>query len=64
MPTYDYKCAFCGHQEEISHKMSDPVVTTCSRCKRDTMAKMISQGYAMKFMGSGFYCNDYAKEKK
>ncbi|MGV8058491.1 MAG: FmdB family zinc ribbon protein [Smithellaceae bacterium] len=46
MPTYEYECAACGHQFEISQSINDPALTQCPRC--DGNIKRLISG------GSGF----------
>ncbi len=60
MPLYDYKCPECNDIKEISHSYDLDMIVICDECKI-RCAKLISNP-ALKFIGSGFYCNDYKKE--
>lgn len=71
MPIYEYRCSSCGQQQEVMQKISDPLLTTCPKCGRDTLAKMLTAaGFQLK--GSGWYATDFkskpasaaAKDKK
>ena len=59
MPTYDYKCSNCGHEFEEFQKMTDPVITICPECKKNTLQRKIGSGAGLLFKGSGFYITDY-----
>jgi putative FmdB family regulatory protein len=57
MPTYGYRCGSCGHQFEISQKMSDEPLTTCPKCQGKLSKVLYPVGIS--FKGSGFYTTDY-----
>ncbi|MBS4096769.1 MAG: zinc ribbon domain-containing protein [Sulfuricella sp.] len=58
MPIYEYRCSSCGSQKEHMQKMSDPLLTTCPECGKETYAKMLSAaGFQLK--GSGWYQSDF-----
>lgn len=58
MPIYEYRCSSCGSQKEHMQKMSDPLLTTCPECGKETYAKMLSAaGFQLK--GSGWYQTDF-----
>ena len=63
MPIYEYRCAACGFQKEFLQKMSDPTLTTCPECKKETFSKMLSAaGFQLK--GSGWYATDFKSGNK
>lgn len=62
MPTYEYRCAACGHDFERFHKMSDPPVRTCPECGKRKVERRISSGGGLLFKGPGFYATDYRKD--
>jgi len=58
MPIYEYRCGSCGFQKEYLQKVSDPVLTTCPECGKDTFSKMLTAaGFQLK--GSGWYVTDF-----
>lgn len=61
MPLYEYRCEKCRTVSEILQKLNDPPATECEdeECG-GTLVKLISSP-AIKFKGSGFYINDYAR---
>ena len=64
MPTYDYVCEACGHQEEIFQSMSEKPKRTCTQCKARKFKRLIGTGAGVIFKGSGFYETDYKKKSK
>ena len=58
MPIYEYRCDTCGFQKEYLQKVSDPLLTTCPECGKETFTKMLSAaGFQLK--GSGWYATDF-----
>jgi putative FmdB family regulatory protein len=58
MPIYEYRCTSCGFQKEYLRKLSDPVLTDCPECGKQTFSKMLSAaGFQLK--GSGWYATDF-----
>jgi putative FmdB family regulatory protein len=58
MPIYAYKCESCGHQQDVLQKMSDPVLSTCPACGKESFAKQLTAaGFQLK--GSGWYATDF-----
>ena len=60
MPLYEYKCKKCGRRVEKIRKFSDPPLTTCESCG-GKLEQLLSSP-AIRFKGSGWYVNDYAKK--
>ena len=60
MPLYEYKCKKCGRRSEKIRKFSDPPLTTCESCG-GKLEQLLSSP-AIRFKGSGFYVNDYARK--
>jgi putative FmdB family regulatory protein len=61
MPLYDYQCRACSYRFERIQKFSDPLVTTCPQCGKESVEKLLSAP-AVQFKGSGWYVTDYAKK--
>lgn len=61
MPLYEYQCDSCGARFELIRKFSDPPVTACPKCGKETVQKLVSSP-AFQFKGSGWYVTDYAKK--
>ena len=59
MPLYEYKCDGCGEVFELIQRFSDQPLTVHEKCG-GPLQKLISVS-ALKFKGSGWYINDYAK---
>ena len=58
MPIYEYRCSSCGFQKEYLRKVSDPVMSVCPECGKNTFSKMLSApGFQLK--GSGWYATDF-----
>jgi putative FmdB family regulatory protein len=58
MPIYEYRCTSCGFQKEYLKKISDPVMTLCPECDKQTFSKMLTAaGFQLK--GSGWYATDF-----
>ena len=60
LPLYEYKCKKCGRRSEKIRKFSDPPLTTCEHCGGE-LEQLLSSP-AIRFKGSGFYINDYARK--
>lgn len=59
MPTYDYVCDACCHAFEEWQSFHDAELTTCPKCKKKKLRRLIGSGAAIVFKGSGFYETDY-----
>jgi len=57
MPIYGYRCSNCGHQFEISQRMSDEPLAVCPKCQGKLTKILYPTGVI--FKGSGFYTTDY-----
>ncbi|GJQ19772.1 MAG: hypothetical protein HBSIN02_01270 [Bacteroidia bacterium] len=61
MPTYEYKCAHCGHSFEEFQSMTAVPLIRCPQCDRDGLKRVLGGGAGMIFKGQGFYLTDYKK---
>lgn len=58
MPIYAYRCATCGHAQDVLQKLSDPVLVDCPACGASTYSKQVTAaGFQLK--GSGWYVTDF-----
>jgi putative FmdB family regulatory protein len=63
MPIYDYRCTSCGFEKEYLQKVSDPVMTICPTCHKETFVKKLTAaGFQLK--GSGWYATDFRNNGK
>ena len=62
MPTYEYRCNECGHQFEVSQRMSDEPLTECEVCG-GVVTKMLFAP-AIHFKGTGFHNTDYGSKRR
>jgi putative FmdB family regulatory protein len=61
MPTYDYRCAACGHNFEKVQRMSEQPGAECPECGSPA-ERRLSAGAGLVFKGSGFYITDYRSD--
>ncbi len=58
MPIYEYRCSSCGFQKEYLQKVTDPLLTSCPECNKETFKKMVTAaGFQLK--GTGWYATDF-----
>lgn len=58
MPIYAYRCAACGHAQDVLQKISDPLLTRCPACGAEAFEKQLTAaGFQLK--GSGWYVTDF-----
>ena len=58
MPIYAYRCASCGHSQDVLQKMSDAQLSICPACGESAYTKQLTAaGFQLK--GSGLYVNDF-----
>lgn|SRR5262245_7176686 len=63
MPIYEYRCSSCGTEHEALQKISEPPLSTCPSCRKDTLTKLVSAaGFQLK--GSGWYATDFKNSNK
>ncbi|MDP1824488.1 MAG: zinc ribbon domain-containing protein [Archangium sp.] len=63
MPIYEYKCAKCGNELEVMHKVSDPNPTECPKCHEPALARLMSRT-SFQLKGGGWGSDLYASAKK
>ncbi len=61
MPTYEYRCADCGHTFDIVQAFTDDSLTVCPEC--GGRLKKVFGNVGISFKGSGFYVNDSGSKK-
>lgn len=62
MPIYEYRCTDCGHQFEVSQRMSDDSLTECPVCQGEIQKVLFAP--AIHFKGTGFHNTDYGTRKR
>ncbi len=64
MPIYEYRCGHCDHAYEKTQKMGARAPRKCPACGRGgKQGRQVGSGIAVRFKGSGFYVNDYPKDR-
>ncbi|MSQ81200.1 MAG: zinc ribbon domain-containing protein [Candidatus Methylopumilus sp.] len=63
MPIFDFKCGSCGCVKELLRKISDPIVTLCPECHKETFSKQLSAP-SFQLSGSGWYATDFKNKSK
>jgi putative FmdB family regulatory protein len=58
MPIYAYKCASCGHADDVLQKLADALLTVCPKCGEATYTKQITAPQ-FQLKGSGWYVTDF-----
>ena len=58
MPIYDYQCTSCCFEKEVMRKVSEPSVTLCPKCSKETFAKQLSAP-SFQLNGTGWYATDF-----
>jgi len=58
VPIYDYQCTNCGFKKEVMRKVSEPNLTACPECGKQTFAKQLSAP-SFQLSGSGWYATDF-----
>jgi putative FmdB family regulatory protein len=63
MPVYEYACEKCGHEFEVSQRITDEPIKTCPVCRARKVKRLISQtSFVLK--GSGWYSDLYSSKGK
>jgi len=60
MPTYEYECKSCEHKWEVIQKITEPKITVCEKCKKETAKRVISVS-SFQLIGSGWAKDNYSK---
>jgi putative FmdB family regulatory protein len=63
MPIYEYLCQNCGHAFEEMQSMMEDSLIKCPNCGKNSLKRLLGAGSGVIFKGSGFYINDYKKNK-
>ena len=58
MPIYAYRCEACGFAKDVLQKISDPQLTVCPSCGKESFKKQLTAaGFQLK--GTGWYVTDF-----
>jgi putative FmdB family regulatory protein len=63
MPIFDFKCETCGCAKELLRKISDPILTECPECHKETFKKQVSAP-SFQLNGTGWYVTDFKNKAK
>ncbi|MDR1057843.1 MAG: zinc ribbon domain-containing protein [Coxiellaceae bacterium] len=58
MPIYEYKCKKCGYRFEQLQKVTDKPLSTCPKCKKTQLVKLVSNT-SFQLKGTGWYVTDF-----
>jgi putative FmdB family regulatory protein len=61
MPFYEYECTACKFYVEALQKISDPPMTQCPSCKKQTLKRLVSAP-VFRLKGGGWYETDFKSE--
>ena len=63
MPIYAYRCEACGFAKDVLQKISDPQLTVCLSCGKESFKKkQTAAGFQLK--GTGWYATDFRGGKQ
>jgi putative FmdB family regulatory protein len=62
VPIYEYRCNECGHQFEVSQRMSDDPISECEVCGGQVTKVLFAP--AIHFKGTGFHNTDYGRKRR
>jgi putative FmdB family regulatory protein len=62
MPTYEYRCQFCGQHVEAFQRMSEDPLVVCPHCGKEGLNRIVSGGAGVIYRGEGWYVTDYSKK--
>lgn len=63
MPIYEYRCQSCGAELEKLQKISDPPLSECPECGKESLVKLVSAS-SFRLKGGGWYESDFKTGKK
>jgi putative FmdB family regulatory protein len=63
MPTYEYGCTACGHEWELTQRITEAPVELCPRCAKAAAHRLISGGTNFILKGGGWYSDLYSSSK-
>jgi len=63
MPFYEYECSACKFYVEALQKISEPPLSKCPSCGKDTLHRLISAP-VFRLKGSGWYETDFKSDKE
>jgi len=60
MPIYEYRCSDCGHEFEVTQKITADPLTECISCGGKVKKLISTSSFHLK--GTGWYVTDYANK--
>ncbi|MGY8865974.1 MAG: FmdB family zinc ribbon protein [Methylophagaceae bacterium] len=55
MPTYNYECKKCAEQLEVFQRITADPLTTCPKCNKDELKKIIVASGGFQLKGKGWF---------
>lgn len=63
MPIYEYQCQTCGHQFEVTQRITESPLKDCPACNKPELARLIS-ATSFTLKGGGWYKDGYGSSKQ
>ncbi|MGC3981977.1 MAG: zinc ribbon domain-containing protein [Steroidobacteraceae bacterium] len=63
MPFYEYECSDCKFYVEALQKITEPPLTKCPSCGKETLQRLISAP-VFRLKGAGWYETDFKSDKE
>jgi len=59
VPTYENKCAECGHEWEAEQRITDEPARECPKCGREAAQRLATGGSGFSLRGTGWAKDGY-----
>lgn len=61
--TYEYVCAYCGHEFETEQAIRDKPLTECPECGQDKLTRCCTGGTGFILKGDGWESDGYTRNE-
>lgn len=61
MALYQYKCSSCGHEQEVSHRMTETPEIKCEKCNNECKKVICASSFNLK--GGGWHSGGFSAKK-